>query len=84
MHLVTCSPLVPSCTAWTIAQSPDKLPDKSLDHSAVNYHMPLLCSPQHHYLTYYGLPAHDVLSFRLPAHDGAILRLPTHDEPYYM
>ena len=24
--------------------------------------MPLLCSPQHHYLTFYGLPAHDVLS----------------------
>jgi len=24
--------------------------------------MPLLRSPQHHYLTHYGLPAHDVLS----------------------
>jgi len=59
---VTYSPLVPSRAARTTTQSPDKSPDKSLDHSAVNYYMPLLRSPQHHYLTHYGLPAHDVLS----------------------
>jgi len=61
-HLVTCSLLVPSHAAWTATQSPDKSHDESLDHSAVIYHMPLLCSPQHHYLTFYGLPAYDVLS----------------------
>jgi len=60
--LVTHSPLVPSCAAQTATQSPDKSPDESLDHSTVNYHMPLLCSLQHHYLTHYGLPAHDALS----------------------
>jgi len=59
---VTHSPLVPSCAARTATQSPDKSPDESLDHSTVNYHMPLLCSPQHHHLTRYGLPAHDALS----------------------
>jgi len=48
--LVTCSPLAPSCTAQTATQSPDKSPDESLDHSAVNYYMPLLCSLQHQYL----------------------------------
>ena len=42
---VTCSPLIPSHAAQTDTQSPDKSPDESLDHSAVNYHMLLLCSP---------------------------------------
>jgi len=59
---VTRSPLIPSRAARTATQSPDKSPDESLDHSAVIYHMPLLRSPQHHHLTHYGLPAHDVLS----------------------
>jgi len=45
--LVTCSPLVPSHAAQTATKSPDKSPDGSPDHSAVRYHMPSLCSPQH-------------------------------------
>jgi len=32
--------------ARTATQSPDKSPDGSPDHSAVDYHMPLLRSPQ--------------------------------------
>jgi len=56
--LVTCSPLVPLCTIQTATQSPDRSPDKSLDHSAVNYHTPLLCSPQFPLFTHYRLPAH--------------------------
>ena len=62
MLSVTCSPLVPSHAAQTDIQSPDKSPDESLDHSAVNYHMPLLHSLQPHHLTHYGLPAYDALS----------------------
>jgi len=74
---VTRSPLVPSHAARTATESPDKLPDGSLDHSAVNYHMPSLRSPQHFAASLFNplwiassLPHHD----RLPAHDGAILR----------
>ena len=74
---VTHSPLVPSHAARTVTKSPDKSPDRSLDHSAVNYHMPSLCSPQHSAVSPFNLlwiasslPHHD----GLPAHDGAILR----------
>jgi len=45
--LVTRSLLIPSHTTWTTTKSPDKSPDGLLDHSAVNYHMPSLRSPQH-------------------------------------
>jgi len=44
---VTRSPLVPLRATWTTTQSPDKSPDGSPDYSAVGYHMPSLCSPQH-------------------------------------
>jgi len=60
--LVTHSPLVPLCAARTATQSPDKSPDESPNYSAVNYHMPLLCSPQFPLFAYYGLPTHDTLS----------------------
>jgi len=43
---VTHSSLIPSRAARTATQSPDKSPDGSPDHSAVDYHMPLLRSPQ--------------------------------------
>jgi len=76
-------PLVPLCAAQTATQSPDKSPDESLDHSAVNYHMPLLRSPQHHHLTCYGLPAHDVLFLDCQLMMELYLGLPAHDEPYY-
>jgi len=45
--LVTRSPLIPSCATRTTTKPPDKSPDGSLDYSAVNYHMPSLCSPQY-------------------------------------
>ena len=74
---VTRSPLVPLCTARTATKSPDKSPDGSPDHSAVRYHMPSLCSPQHSAVFLFNplwiaspLPRHD----RPPTHDGAILR----------
>jgi len=44
---VTYSPLVSLRTTRTTTRSPDKSPDGSPDHSAVRYHMPSLCSPQH-------------------------------------
>ena len=44
---VTRSPLVPSRAAQTATKSPDKSLDGSPDHSAVNYHMPSLRSPQY-------------------------------------
>jgi len=87
--LVTRFPLVPLHAARTATQSPDKSPDKSLDHSAVNYHMPLLCSPQHHHLTHYGLPTHDALFLdhqlmmelylELPAHCQLMINLTIYD-----
>jgi len=59
---VTHFPLIPSHTARTATQSPDKSPDESPDHSTVYYHMLLLCSPQFPLFAHYRLPAHDVLS----------------------
>ena len=77
---VTRSPLVPSRAARTATKSLDKSPDGSPDHSAVRYHMPSLCSPQHSTASPFNplwiassLPHHD----RPPAHDGAILRTDT-------
>jgi len=75
--LVTRSPLVPLRAARTATKSLDKSPDGSPDHSAVNYHMPSLRSPQHSAALLFNpfwiassLPRHD----GPPAHDGAILR----------
>jgi len=74
---VTHSPLVLLRAAQTATKSPDKSPDGSPDHSAVDYHMPSLCSPQHSAASPFNplwiassLPRHD----GPPAHDGAILR----------
>ena len=63
---VTRSPLVPLHAAQTATKSSDKSPDGSPDYSAVRYHMPSLCSPQHSTVSLFNpswiassLPHHD-------------------------
>ena len=78
--LVTRSPLVPSHAAQTATWSPDKSPDRSLDHSTVNYHMPSFRSSQHSTASpfiplWIASSQHAIL--RLPAHDRTILRTAT-------
>jgi len=44
--------------------------------------MPSFRSPQHHHLTLYGLPAHDVLFLDRQLMMELYLELPCHDKPY--
>ena len=79
-HLFPHTPLGPP---------PDHLTSHLMDHltipqSTITCHHSAVCSiPQHHYLSFSGLPAHDAPLCSCQLMMELYLELPHHDKPYY-
>ena len=57
----------------------------TIPQSTITCHHSTVCSIlQHHHLTLYGLPAHDMLFLDHQLMMELYLELPAHDKPYYM
>jgi len=90
-HLFLCSrSLVPHLFPYTpLRPPPNHLTSHLMDHltipqSDITCHHSAVCStPQYHYLTLYGLPAHCHVMMDCQLMMKLYLELPAHDEPYY-